>query len=245
MRFWKATVRYRASSGTRRIGSGCGCGTSGLKSRGDNLRAAEFQSGPKQAQARVYEYAARRGQNRTNYSLSLLPVFFSTWRFFTGFNGPLLFITARRCVRIHDDKDSPSSSACIAHSSFSSGLTRILNQSSRFAAVTVTLYSPCYSALQCISIGDTVKVRGIKTRIRLTEQDWNWVYADTAYRWTLQEFARVAGHPWYALQQQSDAGVERQWIGYRYEMDRRAAQLGVTPEVGASTNHGRRAFSPA
>jgi hypothetical protein len=67
--------------------------------------------------------------------------------------------------------------------------------------------------------------------MRLTEQDWNWVYADTAYRWTLQEFATVAGHSWYALQQQSDADVERQWTGYRYEMDRRAAQLGVTPEV--------------
>jgi hypothetical protein len=49
--------------------------------------------------------------------------------------------------------------------------------------------------------------------MRLTEQDWNWVYADTAYRWTLQEFARVAGHPWYALQQQSDAGATGRYTG--------------------------------
>jgi hypothetical protein len=42
--------------------------------------------------------------------------------------------------------------------------------------------------------------------MRLIEQDWTDIYAATAthYRWTLQEFARVA---------------------------QRAAQLGVTPEV--------------
>lgn len=48
--------------------------------------------------------------------------------------------------------------------------------------------------------------------------------------WTLQEFATVAGKPWYALQFQSDGGVEIQFTGYRSEMDELAVKLGIEPE---------------
>ena len=48
--------------------------------------------------------------------------------------------------------------------------------------------------------------------------------------WTLQEFATVAGQPWYALQKQDDAGILSQWTGYRHEVDVIAARLAITPE---------------
>ena len=48
--------------------------------------------------------------------------------------------------------------------------------------------------------------------------------------WTLQEFATVAGKPWFALQKQSDAGILSQWTGYRHEVDELAARLAITPE---------------
>lgn len=48
--------------------------------------------------------------------------------------------------------------------------------------------------------------------------------------WTLQQFAIVAGQPWFALQRHSDGGVERQFTGYRHEMDDLTGTLGITPE---------------
>jgi hypothetical protein len=51
----------------------------------------------------------------------------------------------------------------------------------------------------------------------------------TTFR-TLQEFAEVAGKPWYALQRHSDAGVERQYTGYRDEVDAPTRQLGICYE---------------
>lgn len=48
--------------------------------------------------------------------------------------------------------------------------------------------------------------------------------------WTLQQFAIVAGQPWFALQLHSDGGVERQFTGYRHEMDSLAEKLGIAPE---------------
>lgn len=48
--------------------------------------------------------------------------------------------------------------------------------------------------------------------------------------WTLQQFATVAGQPWFALQFQSDGGVQMQFTGYRHEMDNLAGKLGITPE---------------
>ena len=49
-------------------------------------------------------------------------------------------------------------------------------------------------------------------------------------RWTLQEVTTLAGKPWYALLLQSDDGVERQHMGYRWETDARAVELGIVPE---------------
>ena len=48
--------------------------------------------------------------------------------------------------------------------------------------------------------------------------------------WTLQQFAIVAGRPWYALQEQNDGGVLAQFTGYRHQMESLAAQLGIVPE---------------
>lgn len=48
--------------------------------------------------------------------------------------------------------------------------------------------------------------------------------------WTLQEFTQVAGKPWYALQQHSDAGVQRQYTGFDHEMTALCRTLRVTPE---------------
>jgi hypothetical protein len=49
--------------------------------------------------------------------------------------------------------------------------------------------------------------------------------------WTLQQFTTVAGKPWYALQQHTDAGVERQYTGYRHEMDALCRELRIVPEA--------------
>lgn len=49
--------------------------------------------------------------------------------------------------------------------------------------------------------------------------------------WTLQQFTTVAGQPWYALQQHSDGGVERQYTGYEHEMTALCRKLRVTPQV--------------
>lgn len=48
--------------------------------------------------------------------------------------------------------------------------------------------------------------------------------------WTLQQFAIVAGQPWFALQLHSDGGVERQFTGYRREIDQLVVKLGVEAE---------------
>jgi len=53
--------------------------------------------------------------------------------------------------------------------------------------------------------------------------------------WTVQQFTTVAGRPWFALQLQSDGGVDRQYTGYFHEMKHLAAELGVTPQVRAPT----------
>ncbi len=49
--------------------------------------------------------------------------------------------------------------------------------------------------------------------------------------WTLQQFTTVAGQPWYALQQQSDGGMEKQFTGYHHEMTALCRKLRITPEV--------------
>lgn len=51
----------------------------------------------------------------------------------------------------------------------------------------------------------------------------------------LQQFVTIAGRPWYALQQQSDGGVERQFTGYREDMDVLAGRLGIVPEESEPT----------
>lgn len=48
--------------------------------------------------------------------------------------------------------------------------------------------------------------------------------------WILQEFAIVAGKPWFALQFQTDSGVEIQYTGYRTEMDELVVKFGIEPE---------------
>lgn len=48
--------------------------------------------------------------------------------------------------------------------------------------------------------------------------------------WTIQLFAIVAGQPWFALQLHSDGGIERQFTGYRREMDDLTGKLGISPE---------------
>jgi hypothetical protein len=54
---------------------------------------------------------------------------------------------------------------------------------------------------------------------------------DEGTLWTLQKFTTVAGRPWYALQQHSDSGVERQYTGYKHEMDALCRELRITPEL--------------
>ena len=54
--------------------------------------------------------------------------------------------------------------------------------------------------------------------------------------WTLQEFATVAGKPWFALQKQNDAGILWQWTGYRHEVDALASRLAITPEELPATS---------
>lgn len=49
-------------------------------------------------------------------------------------------------------------------------------------------------------------------------------------RWTLQEFTSVAGKPWYALQEQSDSGVERQFTGNKQEMDALCRKHRIRPQ---------------
>lgn len=49
-------------------------------------------------------------------------------------------------------------------------------------------------------------------------------------RWTLQQFTTLPGGPWLALQEQDDAGIMRQFTGYRHELEAIARQLRVTPQ---------------
>ena len=49
-------------------------------------------------------------------------------------------------------------------------------------------------------------------------------------RWTLQQFCTIARRPWYALQEQTDAGIVRQFTGYRHELETLARQMNITPE---------------
>lgn len=53
---------------------------------------------------------------------------------------------------------------------------------------------------------------------------------DPGTLWTLQQFTTLAGRPWYALQQHSDAGIRHQLTGYRHEMEARARELRITPQ---------------
>jgi hypothetical protein len=62
---------------------------------------------------------------------------------------------------------------------------------------------------------------------------------ETTYsRWTFQEFTDIAGRPWFALSEENDAGVVRQFTGYRREMDALAAPLGIVPEELAPIEEG-------
>ncbi len=47
--------------------------------------------------------------------------------------------------------------------------------------------------------------------------------------WTVQQFAEVAGQPWYALQEHGPDGIERQYTGYAHEVAELAATLKVSP----------------
>ena len=51
-----------------------------------------------------------------------------------------------------------------------------------------------------------------------------------APRWTLQEFTTIAGRPYFALQMENDAGVQKRFTGYRHEMDALAADIGISAE---------------
>jgi hypothetical protein len=53
---------------------------------------------------------------------------------------------------------------------------------------------------------------------------------DKGTSWTLQEFTTVAGRPWYALQQHSDGGVERQYTGNKQEMDALCRKHRIRPQ---------------
>jgi hypothetical protein len=53
--------------------------------------------------------------------------------------------------------------------------------------------------------------------------------------WTLQEFTRVGRSPWYALQQHTPEGIDRQYTGFKHEMDTLAQALGVTPRMLPAT----------
>lgn len=49
--------------------------------------------------------------------------------------------------------------------------------------------------------------------------------------WTVQQFSvGPTGLPWLALQKHSDAGVEYQYTGHRWEIDNICAELGIIPE---------------
>lgn len=48
--------------------------------------------------------------------------------------------------------------------------------------------------------------------------------------WALQQFTTANGKPWYALQLHTEAGIERQVVGYRFQMDDLCRQLGITPK---------------
>ena len=53
--------------------------------------------------------------------------------------------------------------------------------------------------------------------------------------WTLQEFTQVAGKPWFALQEHTDAGVQRQFSGYKHELAALCRKLRISPERLAPT----------
>ena len=48
--------------------------------------------------------------------------------------------------------------------------------------------------------------------------------------WTLQEFIRMGSNAWYALQKHTESGIERQYTGFKHEMDNLARAMGVTPK---------------
>lgn len=47
--------------------------------------------------------------------------------------------------------------------------------------------------------------------------------------WTIQQFAEVAGQPWYVLQEHGPDGVQRQYTGYAHEVAELAATIHVSP----------------
>ena len=47
--------------------------------------------------------------------------------------------------------------------------------------------------------------------------------------WTLQQFATIAAHPWYALQRHNDGGVVWQATGYRPELEALCRRHRITP----------------
>ena len=54
--------------------------------------------------------------------------------------------------------------------------------------------------------------------------------------WTIQQFTEVAGRSWYSLQQRNEEGeIQKQFTGYRTEMDELANKLNVKPKELAPT----------
>jgi hypothetical protein len=54
--------------------------------------------------------------------------------------------------------------------------------------------------------------------------------ADADGFWTLQQFDRINGQPWYILLKHDCFGAVRAWAGYRHELDSLARAIGITPE---------------
>lgn len=54
--------------------------------------------------------------------------------------------------------------------------------------------------------------------------------------WTIQQFAEVGGQSWHVLQQRNEQGeVQKQFTGYRPEMEELASRLNVKPKELAAT----------
>lgn len=64
-------------------------------------------------------------------------------------------------------------------------------------------------------------------------------HAAAGFFWTLQEFARVGRSPWYALRQHTKTGIERQYTGFKHEMETLAKALGIVPRLLPETTEAR------